>query len=143
MFILDFHSANNILNLFQHPTQSVVSFALLWMAAIQGVMILLIQWSFTIILMDCTARNEIADIIFWFHFMWLRWICVFTIPYCFILGISDLSDIYKKECYAGMYNKDSRKYGFYPATRCLKIKGQFGNSHIWYYIYCVVKYFYP
>ena len=35
-----------------------------------------------------------------------------------------------------MYNKDSRKYGFYPATRCLKIKGQFGNSHIWYYSYC-------
>merc|ERR1719479_489462 len=44
------------------------------------------------------------------------------------IGISDLSDIYKKECYAGMYNKDSKKYGFYPATRCLKIKGQFVKS---------------
>ena len=63
---------------------------------------------------------------------------VFTIPYSFILGVSDLSDIYKKECYAGMYNKDSRNYGFYPATRCLKIKGQFGNKHIWYYIYSCV-----
>ena len=65
----------------------------------------------------------------------------FTLLNCFVVGISHLSDIYQKECYAGKYDKATRRTGMYPATRCLKIKGHFGNKDI--RISVVIKIFHP